>query len=90
MSFLNCLSVCVRRTDELIQKTIRDKFRECTVLTIAHRLNTIIDSDRILVRALQLPSWVIIVYLSTLVLFYFLYIHYSKVWGHLKMSLFLK
>ncbi|KAK5891406.1 hypothetical protein CgunFtcFv8_018661 [Champsocephalus gunnari] len=37
------------RTDELIQKTIRDKFRECTVLTIAHRLNTIIDSDRIMV-----------------------------------------
>uniref|UniRef100_A0A4W5MMX0 Cystic fibrosis transmembrane conductance regulator n=1 Tax=Hucho hucho TaxID=62062 RepID=A0A4W5MMX0_9TELE len=37
------------RTDELIQKTIRDKFRECTVLTIAHRLNTIIDSDRVLV-----------------------------------------
>uniref|UniRef100_A0A3P8TH99 Multidrug resistance-associated protein 4 n=1 Tax=Amphiprion percula TaxID=161767 RepID=A0A3P8TH99_AMPPE len=37
------------RTDELIQKAIRDKFRECTVLTIAHRLNTIIDSDRILV-----------------------------------------
>ncbi|XP_063733833.1 ATP-binding cassette sub-family C member 4-like isoform X2 [Eleginops maclovinus] len=37
------------RTDELIQQTIRDKFRECTVLTIAHRLNTIIDSDRIMV-----------------------------------------
>ncbi|XP_031147784.1 multidrug resistance-associated protein 4-like [Sander lucioperca] len=37
------------RTDGLIQKTVRDKFRECTVLTIAHRLNTIIDSDRILV-----------------------------------------
>uniref|UniRef100_A0A668SA07 Multidrug resistance-associated protein 4 n=1 Tax=Oreochromis aureus TaxID=47969 RepID=A0A668SA07_OREAU len=37
------------RTDELIQKTIRDKFEESTVITIAHRLNTIIDSDRILV-----------------------------------------
>uniref|UniRef100_A0A663F6D4 Multidrug resistance-associated protein 4 n=1 Tax=Aquila chrysaetos chrysaetos TaxID=223781 RepID=A0A663F6D4_AQUCH len=37
------------RTDEFIQKTIREKFAHCTVLTIAHRLNTIIDSDRIMV-----------------------------------------
>jgi ABC-type multidrug transport system fused ATPase/permease subunit len=33
-------------TDELVQATIRTECAECTVLTIAHRLNTIIDYDR--------------------------------------------
>lgn len=36
-------------TDRLIQRTIRQNFINCTVLTMAHRLNTIIDSDKVLV-----------------------------------------
>ncbi|KAJ3381657.1 hypothetical protein HDU84_004921 [Entophlyctis sp. JEL0112] len=36
-------------TDNFIQTVLREKLKECTILTIAHRLNTVIDYDRILV-----------------------------------------
>ncbi|KAJ7635025.1 multidrug resistance-associated ABC transporter [Roridomyces roridus] len=35
-------------TDELIGKTIRQEFAESTILTIAHRLRTVIDYDRVM------------------------------------------
>ena len=48
MSLALCVyvSVCV---DALIQKTVREEFADATVITIAHRLNTIIDYDRVMV-----------------------------------------
>ena len=36
-------------TDAILQDMIRQRFKHCTVITIAHRLNTIIDSDLVLV-----------------------------------------
>jgi ATP-binding cassette subfamily C (CFTR/MRP) protein 1 len=36
-------------TDNYLQKTIRTSFKHCSIITIAHRLNTIMDYDRIIV-----------------------------------------
>lgn len=37
------------KTDELIQRKIKENFKNSTVFTIAHRLNTIADYDKVLV-----------------------------------------
>ena len=36
-------------TDAIIQKMVKEKLKDCTLLTIAHRLHTIVDSDKIMV-----------------------------------------
>ena len=35
------------KSDELMQQVIRDEFRDCTIMAVAHRLDTILDFDRI-------------------------------------------
>ncbi|EEC13294.1 multidrug resistance protein, putative [Ixodes scapularis] len=37
------------KTDVLVQQTLRDVMSECTVLTVAHRLHTVLTSDRVVV-----------------------------------------
>jgi len=36
-------------TDQMIQDLIKNKFNNCTIITIAHRLNTIADYDKVIV-----------------------------------------
>ena len=52
LSLLTKLNFFDSRTDKLIKKAIHEKFAQCTVVTITHRLSTITDSDMIMVRAL--------------------------------------
>jgi ABC-type multidrug transport system fused ATPase/permease subunit len=39
------------QTDEMIQRVIREKFQDTTIITVAHRLNTVADYDKIFVMA---------------------------------------
>lgn len=43
-------------TDDLIQDTLKKEFKDSTTLTIAHRLNTIIDYDRCAILQLGSPT----------------------------------
>ena len=37
------------KTEAIVQKLIKEEFRDATVITVAHRLNTVLNSDKILV-----------------------------------------
>jgi ATP-binding cassette subfamily C (CFTR/MRP) protein 4 len=37
------------RTDDFIQRTLKSRFKDYTIITIAHRLNTIADYDTVIV-----------------------------------------
>jgi ATP-binding cassette subfamily C (CFTR/MRP) protein 1 len=45
---LHAFSVDVH-TDSIIQAVIREEFRDCTIISVAHRLNTLVDFDRVAV-----------------------------------------
>ena len=42
-------------TDKVIQQTLADNFSDCTVISVAHRIPTVINSDKVLV--LEQGAW---------------------------------
>lgn len=44
-------------TDSILQKVIRDEFSNCTVITVAHRVPTVIDSDMVMVLSFGTRSF---------------------------------
>ena len=48
LNYIN-LIIIIFRTDGQIQDTIRNRFSDITILSIAHRVETVMDMDRIMV-----------------------------------------
>ena len=46
-------------TDSILQKVIREEFSNCTVITVAHRVPTVIDSDMVMVLFFGKPSFLV-------------------------------
>lgn len=44
-------------TDAILQRIIREEFSNCTVITVAHRVPTVIDSDMVMVLSFGMFSY---------------------------------
>lgn len=49
-------------TDAILQKVIRQEFAECTVITVAHRVPTVMDSDMVMVLSYGMFNYLFLFY----------------------------